>query len=470
MTIKSKITSWSTRLVVGYSVESDDPNYRRRIIMLNVITYIAIASLIPLGVTAHTYGNTVLGHLDHLMAGVLIGLLVHLHFSRQYYFAVSVGSFLMGLFFIYLFVTGGQDNSGHLWLYTFPLFVNFLLGARKGLISSFILLIICAVYLFAHPQWSSKLQAYPDSFTYRFIVSYLLVLIYSFVFEQLRERSFSQSLQRTQELEKASRAKSEFLSTMSHELRTPLNHIIGFTELVMDQHFGTLNETQSEYLNDVLSSSKHLLSLINDILDLSKIEAGKMELSMNPINLSDLLNRSLQMIKEEAEKKRIRIESQLENLPDPFMADQRKVKQILYNLLSNALKFTPEEGKITLSTTSHRSMVANASEPLMANRPRVAGQAKNDGAENWIQAVEIIVSDTGVGLENEDTERIFEKFEQIDGTYSRNFQGTGLGLALTRNLVNLHGGSIWARSNGVGTGSSFHVLLPSKPIRCEGIS
>jgi signal transduction histidine kinase len=233
--------------------------------------------------------------------------------------------------------------------------------------------------------------------------------------------------------EAANVAKSLFLANMSHELRTPLNHIIGFTELVTDRAVGPLNATQVEYLNDVLGSSRHLLSLINDILDLSKIEAGKMELEVSEIALQPLLENSLVMIKEKAMNHGIRIGTRFMEIPPILRADERKLKQIIYNLLSNAVKFVPDGGSVML-------------EARRVDR----------------QGVQITVSDTGIGLPESDLERIFQPFEQGDNSHGRKYQGTGLGLSLTREMVELHGGRIWAESEGSGKGCHFHVLLPCR--------
>jgi PAS domain S-box-containing protein len=232
--------------------------------------------------------------------------------------------------------------------------------------------------------------------------------------------------------ETANQAKSEFLANMSHELRTPLNHIIGFTELLCDKQFGGLNPTQEEYLNDILQSSRHLLSLINDVLDLSKIEAGKMELEYSELPLREILENSLIMVKEKALKNRLRLNLLFQEIPPTIWADEREVKQILYNLLSNAVKFTPEGGTVQLEA-----------------------RGLND------QGVEISVRDSGIGLKETDLERIFRPFEQGDNSASRKYQGTGLGLSLAKRMVELHGGRIWAESRGEGAGSTFTVFLPA---------
>ncbi len=195
------------------------------------------------------------------------------------------------------------------------------------------------------------------------------------------------------EAEAANRAKSDFLANMSHELRTPLNHIIGFTELTLDQNFGDLNDTQSEYLGDVLASSKHLLSLINDILDLSKIEAGKMEIDPSEVQLRLLLENSLIMIKEKALKHGINVAAIIENIPDTIQADERRVKQILYNLLSNAVKFTPDGGQIQLE-----ARLAGLDVRLPSNG---ASQMVQKMLDSHDQLLFISISDSGIGIEKQ---------------------------------------------------------------------
>jgi signal transduction histidine kinase len=256
-------------------------------------------------------------------------------------------------------------------------------------------------------------------------------------------------LKKTQEQLKASidvaeasnRAKSEFLANMSHELRTPLNHIIGFTELVTGRSCGDINDVQEEYLNDVKHASRHLLSLINDILDLSKIEADKMELDLAEVPIKTLLKSSLSMVKENAMKHDIQFSLNIENAPDSLMADERKLKQVMYNLLSNAVKFTPEGGQIEVGSTIRNG---NGSPDSTIN-------AKN---------LSIWVKDTGIGIELPDIERIFKPFEQVESSISRKYQGTGLGLALTKKMVELHSGHIHARSEGKDKGTTFEITLP----------
>ncbi|MFC2041103.1 ATP-binding protein [Chloroflexota bacterium] len=232
--------------------------------------------------------------------------------------------------------------------------------------------------------------------------------------------------------EAANQVKSDFLASMSHELRTPLNAIIGFSQVLQKQYFGKLNEKQSQYVRDVLESGEHLLSLINDILDLSKIEAGKMELELSQVKIKDLLENSLVMIKEKVLVHGISLNfhtsGDLEGLE--IMADERRLKQVMFNLLSNAAKFTPDGGAISV-------------------------EGKKQGKE-----LNISVSDTGIGIASEEQERIFEEFYQVSGSVKDKTPGTGLGLPLTKSIVEMHSGRIWVESAGQGKGSQFSFTLP----------
>ena len=232
----------------------------------------------------------------------------------------------------------------------------------------------------------------------------------------------------------------------------------GFTELVVDKQCGDLNEQQREYLNDALQSSRHLLSLINDILDLSKVEAGKLELEVAEIPLRVLLEGSLSMVKEKSMKHGIRLLSDIDGIPGAIQADERKLKQILYNLLSNAVKFTPDGGSVVLSARylSFREgqWFAPEGQPvrLPLERDELVMKAKG--------LIDISVQDTGIGIKGEDLQRIFHPFEQVESSASRRYPGTGLGLSLTKRLVELHGGRIWVESEGEGKGSRFTFLIP----------
>ncbi len=252
--------------------------------------------------------------------------------------------------------------------------------------------------------------------------------------------------------EGANRAKSEFLANMSHELRTPLNHIIGFTELVADKQCGDLNEMQGEYLNDVLHSSRHLLALINDILDLSKVEAGKLEWEATAMNFRALLENSLNMIKEKALQHGIRLEKDIDGIPKLIKVDERKMKQILYNLLSNAVKFTPDGGSVRLRACLNSEFGIRNSE--------LEKETEDSAIRIPQSAIQISVEDTGIGIKQEDLQRIFDSFEQVESSANRRYQGTGLGLSITKRFVELSGGKIWAESAGAGKGSKITFAIP----------
>ncbi|MEW6297150.1 MAG: ATP-binding protein [Thermodesulfobacteriota bacterium] len=233
------------------------------------------------------------------------------------------------------------------------------------------------------------------------------------------------------QLDAANRHKSEFLASMSHELRTPLNAIIGFSEVLVDRLFGDLGAKQEEYLNNILDSGRHLLSLINDILDLSKVEAGRMELELGSFSLPEALENGLTMVRERASRHGITLSLDMDKAIGVIEADERKVKQVVFNLLSNAVKFTPDGGQVGIKA----------------------------GVEDG--RVRITVWDTGIGIAPKDQEKIFEEFRQVGGMDGQKREGTGLGLALARKFVELHGGRIWVESK-VGRGSRFTFTLPAR--------
>lgn len=230
------------------------------------------------------------------------------------------------------------------------------------------------------------------------------------------------------QLQEATEAKSRFLANMSHELRTPLNSIIGFSEILLEKTFGELNEKQTKYINNIYTSGKHLLTLINDILDLSKVEAGKIELHIEEISLKEILSECETLVKTLASKKNLLLEFKIEDI-STIKTDPTRFKQIMYNLLSNAIKFTPEGGRV------------------------------NVDAKPIDKMVQISVTDTGIGIDKENYQKVFEEFEQIDSAYSRQYAGTGLGLPLTKKLIELHGGKIWLESE-LEKGSTFTFTIP----------
>jgi signal transduction histidine kinase len=244
------------------------------------------------------------------------------------------------------------------------------------------------------------------------------------------EKALAELDEKGRQLEAASRHKSEFLANMSHELRTPLNAIIGFSQVLRERMFGELNEKQEEYLDDILSSGNHLLSLIDDILDLSKVEAGQVELEIAPFSLREALESGVVMVRERATLDGVRVALDANSGVDLVTGDERRIRQVIFNLLSNAVKFTPSGGAVDVRAT------------------QVNGEAR------------VSVTDTGPGIAAEDHDRIFEEFQQTEtGVEQR--EGTGLGLALSKRLVELHGGRIWVDSE-PGKGSTFVFTLPER--------
>jgi signal transduction histidine kinase len=237
--------------------------------------------------------------------------------------------------------------------------------------------------------------------------------------------------EKTRELEAASNHKSAFLADMSHELRTPLNAISGFSQVLRKQLLGEINDKQAEYLDDILSSARHLLSLIDDVLDLAKVEAGQIELEVMPFSLREALERGAVIVRERATRKDVRISVSSDPGVDVVMGDERRIRQVVFNLLSNAVKFAPAGSTVDVAAT------------------RVDG------------VVRVSVSDSGPGIAPEDQARIFEEFQQAAAGREQH-EGTGLGLALSRRLVELHGGQIWVDSE-VGRGSTFAFTLPMPP-------
>ena len=244
------------------------------------------------------------------------------------------------------------------------------------------------------------------------------------------ERAHQELENLTLELKRVACAKSEFLANMSHELRTPLNSINGFSEVLFDETFGPLNEKQKKYVNNVLVSGKHLLLLINQILDMAKVESGKMKLSLSNVPIGSVLNEIALLITDLAGKKNIQIQLEIDEQLPVIEADELKIKEVIYNLLSNAVKFTPDGGRIGMRSRKMDSMV------------------------------EIEVWDSGVGIAHENMDKLFEGFFRVDTPYSRLTEGTGLGLPLSKKLVELHGGIFRIESEGIEKGTTVYFTLP----------
>jgi PAS domain S-box-containing protein len=275
------------------------------------------------------------------------------------------------------------------------------------------------------------------------------VEFFSTIMRDMRvQKEYEQKLEKTNaELLRATQLKDEFLATMSHELRTPLNAILGMTESLQEKVFGSINEQQIQALQTVESSGNHLLELINDILDVAKIEAGQIELKYTPVVISDLCQSSLAFIRQQAIQKRIQIEVSIPPLSSKILVDERRIRQVLINLLNNAVKFTPQGGKVTLEVNTQEDQVS----------------AELDA---WVQ---FSITDTGIGISPEKISKLFQPFVQIDSALNRKYTGTGLGLALAKRIVELHGGRIQLTSE-VERGSCFDFVIPYNKPKLESIT
>ncbi len=267
-------------------------------------------------------------------------------------------------------------------------------------------------------------------------------------YEQLQEQA-KELTQSNLDLQRATQAKTDFMNRMSHELRTPLNAILGFSRLLKKEHTGSLNDRQFRYVENIIGSSKHQLALVNDILDMAKVEAGKMELNFEMLSLDEIFGIVSAMIAPQAEAKSISIQIEASHPPFDICADAIRLRQILLNLLSNAIKFTPEGGQITIQ----HAMIDT--QWILDTNPSIA-ESRSPENQKWIL---ITVADSGIGINAEDYAKVFAEFEQIDSSLTRSQEGTGLGLALSKHLVEAHDGHIWFESV-VGEGTTFFLAFP----------
>ena len=408
-----------------------------KIWMANVMCMIGVVIMSVFGADA------VLRH-DSVFALILFGcaalmlLLMLIHFrTRNYELVTRAGVTAVAFVFFYFLCFGGDSQTAYVWSFTFPLFAIVLLGSKVGSIMSLSLLAITISYFVSDP-WFPSWADYHAALEIRFGISYAVIAAFALLVQRLKESSYRTIRLKNQAVEaakntaiRASQAKSDFLANISHEFRTPLNHIIGFSELLCDQKVGHLDPDQLEYITDVYDSGQHLLSLVNDVLDMAKIEAGRMELEQTKIDLDELLNQSDQMVRESASHRRIRITKENLSSEHSIRGDLRKLQQVLYNLLSNAVKFTPDGGEVG-----------------------VRADDVGDGG------VLFSVIDSGIGIDRSDLDRIFNPFEQVDSKTNREYGGSGIGLSLARTFIELHGGRIWAESDGRGAGSVFKFIIP----------
>ncbi len=391
----------------------------------------------------------------------------------------NLAMLLLGFFFIYLLATSGPHGTNAFWIFIYPPAAFYLLNRRAALLYSGLLFMIALIILPLQAHIPQVFH-YDSEFKINFLCSFLVVgtltcALKSFKSGYLQgieksQLNFAQEKEIPVEAKKSAEsdnnASMEFLANMSHEFRTPLNHISGFTELVVDQKFGELNDIQKEYLNDALQSSKYLLALINDVLDLQGAETGKQELEISEIDIHTLLENSLTMIRERALNHGIQISKNISIVSKTIRADQRKLQQVLYNLLSNAAKFTPDGGSVTVSAQwverNYRRVSRNGGAEVLGIIPNPE-QIETPAGIEYRKYLEFVVADTGIGIKPVDRERIFNRFEQADGSSQKKFQGAGLGLSLSKSYVELHGGRIWVESEGEGKGSTFRFIIPASP-------
>jgi signal transduction histidine kinase len=444
-----------------------DPDERSRRLASGFAVLVAAPVLYLYGTRNLIQGNLTNGFLEFGTAVIYTFSFFFGKTQRQIETLIKVNLGWTGFLLLFLLLHSATRWHEMFWLYLFPIALFFLLGPLTGMFYNLIFLTGAAVVLFVLQGKITNTVPLETDYAVRFLISISALILITYGYESVRERYRVEVKEKQRMIEEekakllvakhgaeqANLAKSQFLATMSHELRTPLNAIIGFTELLADRHAGEMNPTQQEYLSNILQSSRQLLTLINDVLDLAKVEAGRMELELGIVNLRTFIEESMIMFRESARKQGIALESKLDGLPVTIQADERKFKQILNNLLSNAVKFTPDGGRVIVSGEILRREKGRWLNHKGDELPTsVAG---DDGS--WLK---IAVADTGVGISRDDLERIFEPFEQGDSSTTRRFQGTGLGLSLTRKLVALHGGAVFAESPGPKQGATVSFVIP----------
>ena len=383
----------------------------------------------------------------------------------------------VGILFLYLLASSTPDGHMALWLYVYPLVVFFLLGHIEGLFFN-LAFFVFILFFFLIQNFTPFTPIYPIEFKVRFSIALFLVGGLSYTYEFIRYK-FQKGMTKNQqqlkketerlanskkEAEEANRAKSEFLANMSHELRTPLNHIIGFTEVLLITNDTKLDSVQKEYITDIHSSGKHLLALINDVLDLAKIESGKRALDISDVNLKKVLENSLAFVSDVTLKNQIALSWDVDGVPPIIQSDERKLEQIMDNLLANAAKFTPMGGSITVNAKLVDCRIRSGRRNDDPQYLKIILNHKDDSVvagDQTKKCVEISVTDSGIGIRQVDQNRVFSRFEQLDGSTNKKFQGTGVGLALTKRLVELMGGKIWVESDGKGKGSTFRFIIPT---------
>ena len=426
---------------VRLASEPDDPDeIRLRKTIGAVIVLLAIPTYFFYGLLYIAFDERPAG-LAALTGGLVCSLIALSYVYRRryaahwFFFTTTTATTLALIHFL----LGGFGDSAMviIWLLTVPVLTIIADDPRRGLGWALVIAVLVLFAAFVDADLA-KGNKFPPALVITLSVvnilgfaAYMLLAVFYYVWriDVIGRLVVLEREARLRDLERASRHKSEFLANMSHELRTPLNAIMGFSEVLAERYFGELNEKQADYVNDIHGSGKHLLSLVNDILDLSKVEAGRMELELSEFDLPAALEGTMTLIRERAHRHGIAL--QLECRPQSFSlrADERKIRQVMLNLLSNAVKFTPDGGSVFVTASASGEIV------------------------------EVAVSDSGAGIAPEDQVAVFEEFRQVGRNSARKAEGTGLGLPLAKRFVELHGGSISVKS-ALGTGSTFVIALP----------
>ena len=397
-----------------------------------------------------------------LAAALLMAAMVHVgvvasfsRLSNSNRLMVGVMWFFSILLLVLLVISSPTGHLG-LWLFLFPPFSYVMLDIKDALWCNLFFLLCVALILF-FPHLFNLPVDFEFSFKIRFFLSLNTVSGLSYLSEMLRHRYELSMLENQEKLvaeknkmmhamniaENASRVKTDFLSNMSHELRTPLNHIIGFSELIGDDAIGSLNDIQKDYLQEVLSSSRLLLSLIDNALMVAKIHNRQMTISKTALDMEMLLRNTVSSNKQTVLQKNIRVDLKTNDLPDIMYADGALLKQAFYHLISNAVKYSRPNGHVVVSAGPANGDIRL---PVEENGP--------------LEKLEISFADDGQGLLEKDLQRIFKPFEQVESSISRKYAGTGMGLSLAREIIEIHNGMIWAESDGIDKGAVLRVVLP----------
>ena len=401
----------------------------RKYHVLMILMYVGLVFLVLFDILANVQGNRLVTIINSTMSLTIILLIYNLRKSWNIKLFSFVGITILGMHYFFLFVNGSEDGSGFVWIYTYPLTAIFLLELKPGTIYSLILITMITIS-FTFSQYIPYHFKYNFNLILRMIPSYLVVTIFVIGWERSRIIHEKALKLARKDAEKANKAKSEFLSNMSHEIRTPLNAVIGFSDLLSTQ---LVDEKAKSYVNSIKLSGKSLLQLINDILDLSKIESGNMKLELHPVFFYNLAHEIKQIFDQELHNKNLTFSIEIDNdFNFPILIDEIRLRQILLNIVGNAIKFT-DKGSIILS-------------------------ARAIHQQNEIYNIEFSIKDTGIGIPEDQQKLIFESFQQQTNQSNKQYGGTGLGLTISSKIVKILGGELKLESQR-DHGSKFTIIL-----------